>query len=75
MPELPLVVTCQRAAVPIGLASWRKMATSSPYPSPQEEERETAPRPVSTQMRVKSSGGARTPVVLAACTLAGEYRI
>jgi hypothetical protein len=52
MPRL--VATLQRVAAPISLACRLKTTTSSPCPSPPKEERETALRPVSTEMRVTS---------------------
>src|ERR1035437_9971157 len=58
---LRFVGTLQRGAAPIYLAWWLRPTTSSPWPSPPKEERETAPRPVSTEMRVRCSEDGRTP--------------
>src|ERR1039458_1619339 len=53
--RLRLVATFQRVAPPIYLAScWQRTKASSPWPSPPEEERETAPRPVHTAIRVRA---------------------
>jgi hypothetical protein len=51
--RLRFVATFQRVAAPIYLACWLRTTTSSPCPSPPKEERETALRPVSTEMRVR----------------------
>jgi hypothetical protein len=56
------VATFQRLAAQTGLGCRRRTMTSSPWPSPPKEERETAPRPVSTEVRVKSSGDGRSMV-------------
>jgi hypothetical protein len=49
------VATFQRFAAPIYLACGLRTTTSSPCPSPPKEERETATRPVSTEMSIRSS--------------------
>ena len=61
LSKLPIVATCQRAAAAMDLDRWWRTTTSSPCPSPPKEERETAPRPVSTEMRVESSEDGHTP--------------
>ena len=56
---LRFVAKCQRVAAQTFLAGWLRMTTSSPWPSPPKEERETTPRSVSTKMRVSSNGDGR----------------
>ena len=69
---LRFVATCQRVAPPIYLACWLRTTTSSPCPSPPKEERETAPRSVSPDMRVRSSVLGRSRLRLA--QHAGKFR-
>src|ERR1035437_328369 len=51
---LRFVATFQPVTAPIYLAWWLRTTTSSPCPSPPKEERETAPRPMGTEMSVRS---------------------
>ena len=59
----PFAATAQPVAAPVDPTCGLNTTASSPYPSPPEEERETAPQPVSTDMRalVAAPEDGRTP--------------
>jgi len=48
--SLPTPKIFQQVTVPIYLGCWRRTTTSSPWPSPPKEERETVLRPVETEI-------------------------